>query len=295
MGQMYELNRSSVCLQMLAGRWHGTFRMRREAQRHQGLEATGGTSCRRPLCGACLPWRRPACARQLCCTSRCSGCTFLCPPLSSSPSPPNRALPQSHTACPASANGPVCLLISLHKAGQESTRDNIRFRKHLPSFINTALESSWLIRRCLSRGVRVSAEIAAGNVAVKAAAHGIQAPSFSPGITARVQLPRSFPAAAPSTSGDDMADLFAGVPSSADDAARWERANAARKLAMLQQDIEARLQHNERLAQGFDSACVSPAVSSTPEQQTPASMEQQSEIDKERALTAFLERAVMSC
>ena len=183
----------------------------------------------------------------------------------------------------------------LHKAGQESTRDNIRFRKHLPSFINTALESSWLIRRCLSRGVRVSAEIAAGNVAVKAAAHGIQAPSFSPGITARVQLPRSFPAAAPSTSGDDMADLFAGVPSSADDAARWERANAARKLAMLQQDIEARLQHNERLAQGFDSACVSPAVSSTPEQQTPASMEQQSEIDKERALTAFLERAVMSC
>lgn len=63
-------------------------------------------------------------------------------------------------------------------------------------------------------------------------------------MTARVHLSRSFPAAAPSTSGDGMADLFAGVPSSADDAARWERANAARRLAVLQQDIEARLQHN---------------------------------------------------
>lgn len=131
-------------------------------------------------------------------------------------------------------------------------------------------------------------------MAVKAAAHGTQAPRFSPGVTARVQLPSSSAAAGSPSSGAGMADLFTGVPSSADESARCERAGAARRLALLQQDIEARLQSNERLAQGLGDVSLSPGAHVSGEQQTPE-RQPQSEIDKERALTAFLERAVMSC
>lgn len=110
-----------------------------------------------------------------------------------------------------------------------------------------------------------------------------------------------------------MADLFADVPSSAGSAVERGRAAAAARLAALQQDIEARLELKRRLVeQGCGGVPGTPAAdASTSEPRTPAAMqtpassgsgvlvgtsaEQYSEIDKERALTAFLERAVMSC
>ncbi len=106
-----------------------------------------------------------------------------------------------------------------------------------------------------------------------------------------------------------MADLFAGVPGSAGNAAGRERGAAAAQLAALQLDIEARLARSRRLvAQGSDGVPATPpdADVSTPApavvQSSPSSgalpgtaAEQCSEVDQERALTAFLERAVMSC
>jgi hypothetical protein len=63
-------------------------------------------------------------------------------------------------------------------------------------------------------------------------------------------------------------------------------------LARLQRDIDARMERNRRLAEGgapMDAALHTDTAAS-PTAGTPPS-----EIDRERELTAFMERTVMSC
>lgn len=139
----------------------------------------------------------------------------------------------------------------------------------------------------------------------------MKAPHFSPGVTARVQLPlRMTTGAGPLWKSASMEDLFADIPTTTTATTQPEHSPVGHRLAMLQREIEARLQRNQRIAQGLDlatdvSALPAADTKSTPEQcmplpeacTTPGSTGQQpqSEIDKERVLTAFLERAVMSC
>ena len=138
----------------------------------------------------------------------------------------------------------------------------------------------------------------------------MQTPYSSPGVAARVQPLQMNAGGGPLRKGASMKDLFADIPITAAAATQSEHSPVAHRLAMLQREIEARLQRNLRIAKDLDLATDMSALPDADtnirtEQRMPLTevcttpgstgQEPQSEIDKERALTAFLERAVMSC